>query len=408
MNPDESRTPLLARVRQILRAPAETWPTIAQEPATVGSICRQYLVWLALIPALAGFISASIIGYASLGFGGRLGVGTGLVQLVAGVLLTLIGIYLISLVVNWLAPKFDGQPDPVAAYKLVAYGSTAGLAGGIFALVPWLGILGLLAALYSIYLVYLGLPVLMKNPPQRTLVYTLAVVVCAFIVNLIMAAIAGWLLPAAALPGNTAISAAQTDAGPSAARLEELGRRIEEMGQRIESASRSGDPNAAAQASRDALGELAKETGARTPLAASKLKALLPTSVAGMERTDYQAESRSMLGLSMSTARADYAGSGRSLKLQIIDTGSAAGLLAGVASWANMLVDRESASETERTWRDGERVISERADKDGATAEYRILLPNGIVIDATARGMKLEELERLVTGLDLATLEASR
>src|SRR5690606_36386329 len=189
---------LVDRVRQILFSPAEAWPEIEREPATIGGIYRQYLVWLALVPAIAGFIGASVIGYQSLGFGGRLGIGAGLVQLVVGLALTLVATYVVSLVVDWLAPKFGGTPNRLAAFKLVAYASTAALLGGIFAIVPLLGVLGVLAAIYSIYLIHLGLPVLMKNPPDRTLFYTIAVVVCAVVVNLLVAAIVSWSLPSPA------------------------------------------------------------------------------------------------------------------------------------------------------------------------------------------------------------------
>ena len=222
---------LVARVRQILFSPAQAWPEIEREPATIGGIYRQYLAWLALVPAVAGFIGASIIGYRSLGFGGRLGVGAGLVQLVVGFVLTLVAAYVVSLVVDWLAPRFGGTSNRLAAFKLVAYASTAALLGGIFAIVPPLGLLGLLAAIYSIYLLHLGLPVLMKNPPGRTLLYTISVVVCAFVVNLLVAGIVGWFLPSPAVPGRTDIGATprQDSDAVTAAKVDELVRRIEEM-----------------------------------------------------------------------------------------------------------------------------------------------------------------------------------
>jgi len=398
---------LVDRVRQILFSPAEAWPEIEREPATIGGIYRQYLVWLALVPAVASFIGASIIGYQSLGFGGRLGVGAGLVQLVVGLVLTLVGVYVVSLVVDWLAPKFGGTANRLAAFKLVAYGSTAALIGGIFAIVPLLGLLGLLAAIYSIYLLYLGLPVLMKNPPERTLLYTIAVIACAFIVNLLIAAIVGWFLPGPARPGQTDIGAVQDGSALTAAKVEELGRRIEEMGRRIESAGRSGDAEQLARAGREAVGDMARGSGGRTPVEASRLKAILPESVGGMKRGGYEAESRSMMGLNMSTAEATYKDANRSLKLEIIDTGSAAGLLSGVAGWANMLVDRETDTTIEKTWRSGDRVINVRSDKDGSRAEYKLLLPNGIVIEARGRRMSLEEVTAVVAGLDLRELEAA-
>ncbi len=400
---------LVGRVRQILFSPAQAWPEIEREPATIGGIYRQYLVWLALVPAVASFIGASIIGYQSLGFGGRLGLGAGLVQLVVGLVLTLVGVYVVSLVVDWLAPKFGGTANRLAAFKLVAYGSTAALVGGIFAIVPLLGLLGLLAAIYSIYLLYLGLPVLMKNPPDRTVLYTIAVVVCAFVVNLLVAMIVGWFLPGPARPGQTdiGIGAPQDGSALTAAKVEELSRRIEEMGRRLETAGRSGDAEQLARASREAVGEMARGAGGRTPVEAARLKAVLPESVGGMKRGGYEAQSRSMMGLNMSTAEATYQDANRSLKLEIIDTGSAAGLLSGVAGWANVLVDRETDTAIEKTWRSGDRVINVRSDKDGSRAEYKLLLPNGIVVEARGRRMSLDEVTAVVAGLDLRELEAA-
>lgn len=400
---------LVARVKQILLSPRQAWPEIEREPGTIGGIYREYLVWLALVPAIAGFVGASIIGYQSLGFGGRLGLGAGLVQLLVGLVLTLVGAYVVSLVVDWLAPKFGGTPNRLAAFKLVAYASTAALVGGIFAIVPLLGLLSLLAAIYSIYLLHLGLPVLMKNPPDRTLLYTIAVVVCAVVVNLLVAAIAGWFLPGPARPGQTDISleSRQDGAALTAAKVEELGRRIEEMGRRIEAAGRSGEVEQLARASREAVGEMARGTGGRKPLDAAQLKAVLPESVGGMKRGGYEAESRSMMGLNMSTAKASYQDETRSLRLEIIDTGSAAGLLSGIAGWANVLVDRETDTATEKTWRSGDRVINVRTEKDGSRADYKLLLPNGIVIEARGRHMSLEDVTAVVAGLDLRELEAT-
>lgn len=400
----------LVRVRQVLLSPDHAWPEIEREPATVPGIIRGYLLWLALVPAVAGFVSRSVIGYRSMGFGGRVGIGAGLLQLVASVLLTLVAVYVVSRIVAWLAPRFGGTADRVAAFKLMAYSATAGLAGGIFDLVPLLGILGVLAGLYSLYLVYTGLPVLMKIPRERTLPCALAVIACAIVASLAIGAAAAWLLPDRAVPGNTGIGAstppAQVDT--DAAKIEALGRRIEEMGRRIEQAGRSGDLSEVARASREALGEVARGVGGRAPLEPARLKTMLPATLAGMKRSRFEAESRSILGLSLSSARASYADGARTLKLEIIDTGSAAGLVSALAAWAHVLVDRETDTEIEKTWRSGERVTSVRADKNGRWADYKMLLPNGIILDTHAEGMTLAALEEVVGSLDLHEIESAR
>jgi hypothetical protein len=72
------------------------------------------------------------------------------------------------------------------ALKVAAYAATASWIGGVFHLVPALGILGLLAGCYTLYLFYLGLPVLMKSPPERSLGYAMTVMVAAVVLTAIV------------------------------------------------------------------------------------------------------------------------------------------------------------------------------------------------------------------------------
>ena len=82
-----------------------------------------------------------------------------------------------------------------SALKLVAYGSTAGFLGGVFSLIPSLGILGILTALYSIYLIYTGIPVLMKSPPEKAGAYTAVVIVCGFVAMIVLGAVTSLAMP---------------------------------------------------------------------------------------------------------------------------------------------------------------------------------------------------------------------
>jgi hypothetical protein len=156
---------IIQRAQDILLKPKATWPQIAAEPASVASIFQQWLLILAAIPALASFIGLSLLGVG--GFGFRLPIASGLVQMVMSYLLALGMVYVMALVVDALAPTFGGRKNFLAAFKLVAYSCTAAFVGGIFNLIPSLAVLGLLAAIYSIYLLYLGLPVLMGQSGRQ-------------------------------------------------------------------------------------------------------------------------------------------------------------------------------------------------------------------------------------------------
>jgi Yip1 domain len=183
---------LIERAKNICLSPRAEWQKIAAESATTGSLFTGYAMILAAIPAICGFIGMTMIGM-SMPFVGtvRTGVGAGLVQLIVGYVLGLLGVFILSLIINALAPTFDGQKDPVAALKVAVYSYTPSWLAGILMIVPLLGILVLIAAIYGIYLLYLGLPVLMKSPAEKSVGYTALIVVCAIVLGIIMSVIIG-------------------------------------------------------------------------------------------------------------------------------------------------------------------------------------------------------------------------
>jgi len=187
---------LIERAKGICLSPKAEWEKIATETTDVKSLYTGYAMILAAIPAICGFIGMTLIGVSMPIVGNiRTPIGAGLVQLVVGYVLGLGVIYLVSLIVNALAPTFDGQKDGVQALKLVIYSSTPVWIAGILSLIPMLGALGILAGLYGLYLLYIGLPVLMKNPAEKSIGYTALIVVCyivaAIIVSVVIGAVAG-------------------------------------------------------------------------------------------------------------------------------------------------------------------------------------------------------------------------
>jgi hypothetical protein len=193
---------LVQRVQDILLKPKATWPAIDAEPADTASLYKNYVMILALIPAVAGFIGLSVIGFGAFGVNFRVPVVTGLVNMVVGYVLSLVMVFVLALIIDALAPTFEGSKSQIGALKLSAYASTASFLGGVFSLIPSLSILGALAALYGIYLIYVGLPVLMKCPPDKSLAYTAVVVVCAIIGGVVIAWVLSLLTPSPARVGT--------------------------------------------------------------------------------------------------------------------------------------------------------------------------------------------------------------
>ena len=194
-------TNILQRAKDMILKPKETWAEIDGETETVQSLYVPYVLILATIGPLAQLIGGQIFGYRFLTISVYPPLGGAIVGALLSYVMTLIGVYVVALVIDALAPTFGGQKNPIQALKVAVYSATAGWLAGIFGIIPALAILGLLG-LYSLYLLYLGLPRLMKAPEDKALVYTVVVVVVTAIIYFIIAAIVGAL----AMPQGPALA----------------------------------------------------------------------------------------------------------------------------------------------------------------------------------------------------------
>ncbi|HNY45916.1 MAG TPA: Yip1 family protein [Casimicrobium sp.] len=191
---------LIERAKGICLSPKAEWEKIAAETTDVKSLYTNYAMILALIPAVCGFLGMSLIGISMPMIGTiRTPIGAGIAQLVIGYVLGLGVLYVVSLIVNALAPTFDGQKDAVQALKLVVYSSTPVWIAGVLSLVPMLGMLTIIAGLYGLYLLYVGLPVVMKNPEEKSIGYTALIIVCYIVLAMITAAVVGGLVGTGAM-----------------------------------------------------------------------------------------------------------------------------------------------------------------------------------------------------------------
>ena len=400
---------LIQRVQDILLRPIPTWPVIEQEQADVAGIYKSYLIYLAAIPALAGFIGMTLIGVSGFGTNIRLPFMWGLTNLVVGYVLSLAMVFVMALIVDALAPTFNGTKNPLNAFKLVAYGATAGFVGGIFSLIPSLGVLGLLAALYSIYLVYTGIPVLMKCPQDKAVAYTAVVVVCGIVAGLVVGAITAAITPSGGFGrmGGMGGMGGGSDVTVTTPRGEVTidTSKLEAMAKKLEEAQKTGDPAATGKALSEAMGAMAGVSG--EPIAPQDLKALLPESLGELKRDSIEAQGNQAMGIGGSSAKASYAADSQRVRLSITDIGGMAGM-AALAGWASSTLDRETPDRVEKVYKQGQRTVRERYRKDGSQGEYTVILANGVVVEADGRRVEMPVLKNIVEGLDLAKLETMK
>ena len=181
---------LIDRVKRILLTPKEEWPVIDAEQASVGSLYRGYILPLAAIGPVASIIGWSVFGM-KIPFVGsyRVPISIGVRNAVLTYVLGLIGVFVLGLIIDALAPTFGGQKNQIQGLKVAAYSYTAAWVAGVFSLIPTLALLGVLVSLYSLYLLYLGLPVLMKSPQEKAVGYTVVVCVVAIVLAVVIGAI---------------------------------------------------------------------------------------------------------------------------------------------------------------------------------------------------------------------------
>ena len=182
---------LVARAKGILTNPRQEWAAIDAEPLDLGQLLVGYVLPLAAIGPIA-----TIIGWSTFGLGGliRPSMGTVISMAITSYVMTVIGIFVLAWVINALAPTFNATPSMPQAIKVAAYSATAAWIAGIFNIMPALAVIGGILRLYSLYLCWVGLPILMKAPPEKATSYVIVVIIVLVIIYVVIGAMVGRML----------------------------------------------------------------------------------------------------------------------------------------------------------------------------------------------------------------------
>jgi hypothetical protein len=177
---------VIYRAGGILLSPTKEWNAIQGEHSNL--LVNGYVALLAAIPALSGLIGFSAIGEGVPRVGTvRVPVLSGLLAALSSYLLAFVVVYLLALVINMTAVRFEAKRNFPAALKLAVYSYTPVWLSGIFLLVPGLRFLSVLGV-YGLYVLRLGLPVMMKAPEGRAWRYAATIFIIAFVIRIVI----GW------------------------------------------------------------------------------------------------------------------------------------------------------------------------------------------------------------------------
>jgi hypothetical protein len=404
---------LIERIQSILLKPKETWPVIEQEGSEIKTIYQDYLVYLAAIPAIAGFIGMSLIGASAFGVSFRVPIVSGLVNMVVGYALSLVMVYVLALIANALAPTFKGEKNLPNAFKLIAYGATAGMVGGIFSLLPVLSILGVLAALYSIYLIYTGIPVLMKSPSEKSLGYTAVLILCGIVAGVVLGAASALFTQGAGMGGSGIFGSAKAPrmSGSGDLTLKIPGTeitldssKIEAASRRMEEAQSKGDAEAAGKAMEEMMGAVMGSGKGGQPFAPETLRNFTPDSLGDFTRTSMDARTEGGLGMTFSSVTAEYVRNDSLLEVKLQDIGAVPALMMAMGGWTNSTIDRETQDEVERVYKKDGVSVKEEYRKDGSSVNLELVLANGVMVSVSGGQVDIGEVREVISSLDLKRL----
>lgn len=192
---------IVDRAKNILMKPADEWNVIAGEPATVGGLFTGYAMILAALPLIGAVIFTGALGMSAAGMGGMgggamaMGFSAVAGMAVIGYVLSLITLYLMSMIVNAVSPSFNGKSDIVQSTKLMTYASTPTWVAGLLSWIPILGgLISLAAIAYVVYLIYLGLKPVLGVPQEKVAGFTVVIVLIYIVLSLVVSGIIVGLL----------------------------------------------------------------------------------------------------------------------------------------------------------------------------------------------------------------------
>jgi hypothetical protein len=389
IGPGPQESALISRVKAILLTPKDEWPKIDAEMADIADVYKSHVIPLAAIGPVASFIGGQVFGIGAFGFTYKPGFMAGLSSALFGYAMALIGVFLLALVIDFLAPNFGATKNQTKAFKTAAYAGTAGWVAGVAGIIPSLGMLiGLIGAVYAVYLLYLGLPVLMKAPADKAAGYTavtvLAAILLAFAISLVTAPVAALFGGAAAMSGASTGSGTITTPAGSV----DLGK-LEEAGKKLEESTK------------------AMQNGQGKPaIATDVLQALMPAALpGGLTRTSIESASAGAAGMGGSNVEARYGSGDTEIRLSITDLGAMGGL-AAMGSAFNVQSSKETATSYEKVGKVDGRMTTEKYDSTDRRGGYGTLVGDRIMVQAEGNAPSIDALKAAVAAVDLSKVEA--
>jgi hypothetical protein len=143
------------------------------------------------------------------------------------------------------------------------------------------------------------------------------------------------------------------------------------------------------------------------PLDFRDLKDLLPKKLAGLKRTDFSGERKSMFGIKISSAQAEYEGrKGESMEVTITDLGTIKGVgKFAKFGWSMIEIDKETNTGYERTIEYRGHKGFEEYDKEEKEGKIDIIIANRFAVEINGYNIPEKKLRDGLDDIDVDKLE---
>ncbi len=176
----------LSHVWGLMTAPEREWKSIKQERCTIGKCYCSHVLLLALIPAAAGYIGTTMVGWQVTSREvHRLTPDSALQIAILFYITILIAVFTIGKLIHWMGQTYGSKQPLSQCIALAAYTATPLFLIGVMLLYPllWLNLLlGLPALAYSVYLLYSGVPIMMGITKERGFLFASAVLAVGLVI----------------------------------------------------------------------------------------------------------------------------------------------------------------------------------------------------------------------------------
>ncbi|MGE0090545.1 MAG: Yip1 family protein [Bacteroidales bacterium] len=162
---------IINRAKSLIITPRTGWNDIVNENQDFRTVIRNYLIYIALIPAFVNLIGYALVGYRVQFMGYATSFLLGLKLFVYFYIITLLAIYITTYIIDYFSKRFDAEKNFNKTFELITYSYTAIIFIGILNLSPAMSRMVSFLNLYCIYIFFFGFRKMTKIKPEKAMPY---------------------------------------------------------------------------------------------------------------------------------------------------------------------------------------------------------------------------------------------